>query len=63
MSIVLREAIEEAIVSLECNVASLIELSCVETVDDLGGTSATRAHTLIKHIEQLRALLPEGVDE
>ena len=55
------EAIEAAIVSLECNVASLIELSCVETVDDLGGGLVQdRAMLLQKHIEQLRALLPEG---
>ena len=55
-----REAIEAAIVALECDLAELIEISCVYTVDDLGGTSATRGSAISRHIEQLRALLPVG---
>jgi hypothetical protein len=55
-----REAIEAAIVALECDLAELIEISCVYTVDDLGGTSATRGSAISRHIEQLRAMLPVG---
>ena len=55
-----REAIEAAIHALECNIAEIVELSCVESVDDLSGILAERASVLQQHIEQLRAMLPEG---